>query len=327
MKSNPALVMASFVLGSALVVAQAGGQAPAPAAPLPPETTAPDVPGVVKGGTRVQLVKAGFNGTEGPIALPDGSLVFTELNLNRLTKIDKDGQTSTYVEDTKRTTGLGYDPKGRLIGSSQEGFILLLAPTRAVLADTFEGQPLSRPNDVAVDKKGGVYFSNQVVPMDTQPPSRARKPAIFYLKPDGQLVMASETVERPNGVTLTKDEKTLFATNREFLVAFDVQPDGSLRNQRNFAELVGLSKAPDGTPMGGADGIIMDDADRLYASTGPGVQIFSRQGKHLGTIPIPLPPQNIAFAGADRKTLYAVGRGAVYKIAMLAQGNKERGGR
>jgi gluconolactonase len=139
--------------------------------------------------------------------------------------------------------------------------------------------------------------------------------------------MATDGVERPNGVTLSKNEKILYATNREFLMAFDVQPDGSLRNPRTFVELVGLTKAPDGTPQGGADGLIIDDAGRLYAATGPGVQVFSPQGKHLGTIPIPLAPQNIAFAGPDSRTLYVVGRGAAYKIAMQAQGIKNRGGR
>lgn len=336
MNSKPALVIASCVLGSALVLAQAGGPAPPPA-----ETVAPDIPGVVKGGTKVQLIKAGFQGTEGPVAMPDGSLVFTEQNVNRLVKIDKDDKISTYVEDTKRTVGLGYDSKGRLLGAAQEGYILVLAPARAVLADSFGGQRLSRPNDLAIARNGGVYFTDPVpappaqpaavpapgAPPTLPPPPPGRKPAVFYIKPDGQLVMATEGVERPNGVTLSKDEKTLYVTNREFIAAFDVQPDGRLRNQRTFVELVGLSKAPDGTPLGGADGIIIDDAGRLYASTGPGVQIFSPEGKHLGTIPIPLAPQNIAFAGADGKTLYVVGRGAAYKVAMLTQGIKSRGGR
>lgn len=335
MNSKPALGIALCVLGSALVLAQAGGQSPPPA-----DTTAPDIPGVVKGGAKVQLIKAGFQGTEGPIAMPDGSLLFTEQNVNRLVKIDKDDKISTYVDDTKRTVGLGYDPKGRLIGAAQEGYILVLAPARAVLAEQFAGQRLSRPNDLVIDRKGGIYFTDPIptaaqlaavpapgAPPPLPPPPPGRKPAVFYIKPDAQLVMATDAVERPNGVTLSKDEKTLFVTNREFIVAFDVQPDGSLRNQRTFVELVGLSKAPDGTPVGGADGIIIDDADRLYAATGPGVQVFSRQGKHLGTIPIPLAPQNIAFAGADRKTLYAVGRGAAYKVAMQAQGIKDRAGR
>jgi gluconolactonase len=72
--------------------------------------------------------------------------------------------------------------------------------------------------------------------------------------------------------------------------------------------------------MGGADGLAVDAAGRLYAATGVGVQVFSPQGQHLGTIPTPMGAQSIAFAGPDKRTLYVVGRGAVWKVAMLAQG-------
>jgi len=322
MKRNAAFVVAWCLSGLALALGQAGGQNPTPVV-----TTAPDIPGVVKAGTRVQLIKAGFQGTEAPIAAPDGSVLFTEYNLNRIVKIDKDDKISTYIEDTKRTVGLGYDPKGRLIGAAQEGYILVLAPTRSVLADSFGGQRLSAPNDLVVDKKGGVYFTDPIenrAPPPSPPAPPGRKPAIFYIKPDGQVVMATGEVERPNGVILSKDEKTLYATNREFLLAFDVQSDGSLLNKRTFANLVGLSTGPDGAPVGGGDGLIIDDAGRVYTATGPGVQVFSPRGEHLGTIPIPLAPQNIAFGGPGRKTLYVVGRGAAYKIEMLAVGLKTR---
>jgi gluconolactonase len=313
------------------------GQAPGGQTPAPTDTTAPDIPGVVKGGTKVHIIKTGLQGTEAPIANPDGTILFTEQNANRITKIDKDDNFSTYVEDTKRTVGLGYDKNGRLIGASQEGAILVLAPTRAVLADTYNGQHLARPNDLTIDKKGGVYFSDPVPAPAAQPaaapapgalpplppPPPGRKSELLYIQPDGKVVLAND-VERPNGVILSKDEKTLYATNREFLLAFDVQPDGSLHNRRTFANLVGLSNGPDGQPVGGGDGLIIDDAGRLYTCTGTGVQVFSPQGKYLGTIPTPLPPQNIAFGGPEKKTLYIVGRGVASKLPMEAKGLSTR---
>src|SRR5829696_2513544 len=79
----------------------------------PTETVAPDIPGVVKGGTKVQVIKFGFQGTEGPIGLPDGSLIFTETQANRITRIDKDtNATSTFLENTNGSNGLGWDVKG-----------------------------------------------------------------------------------------------------------------------------------------------------------------------------------------------------------------------
>jgi gluconolactonase len=96
-------------------------------------------------------------------------------------------------------------------------------------------------------------------------------------------------------------------------IAAFVQPDGTLRNFRTFAKLAG----------GNADSMCIDAAGRLYVAAG-GVQVFSPEGQHLGTIPTPLRPQAPAFAGPDKKTLYVVGDGAVYKIAMIAQGVQGR---
>jgi gluconolactonase len=318
MKSKAALLMVWCLLGSA----PASSQAPPAIVKSPPDTTAPDIPGVVAGGTKVQLIRDLFQSTEGPIAMADGSLLFTEQDAGdgKLIKIDNEGNISTYLENTNRTIGLAYDPKGRLIGTqSREPRVGVLAPTRSVLADQFGGQPLVFPNDLVADKKGGVYFTDQVNSR-FRPPPPGRKPLLFYIRPDGQIIKLTEEVTSPNGVMLSPDEKTLYATNGSVIVAFDVQPDGTVRNFRTFATLVGLPRNEAGVVTGGADGVAIDAAGRFYAATGVGVQVFSLQGQHLGTIPVPLPPQAIAFAGPDKKTLYVVGRGAVYKVRMLAQG-------
>jgi hypothetical protein len=80
----------------------------------PPDTTAPDIPGVVRGGTKVQLIRDLFHSTEGPIAMPDGSVLFTEQDAGdgQLVKIDKDDKVSVFLTNTNRTIGLAYDTKG-----------------------------------------------------------------------------------------------------------------------------------------------------------------------------------------------------------------------
>ena len=112
---------------------------------------------------------------------------------------------------------------------------------------------------------------------------------------------------------LSPDEKTLYATNGPNIMAFDVQPDGSVKNKRVFV-------------VSGGDGLAMDNAGRLYAAAAGvgGVRVFSPQGKDPGTIPSGTPPQSVGFAGADKKTLYIVGRGALYKTRMVAEGIKSR---
>ena len=319
MARSAAFVLIIAALVSATLSSQgqtAYPRLPAPPVKSPPDTTAPDIPGVVRGGTKVQLVRDLFHSTEGPIAMPDGSLLFTEQDAGdgQLVRIDKDDTISTFVDNTNRTIGLAYDPKGRLIGTqSNIPRVAVLHPTRMTLAEQFEGVPLVAPNDLVADKKGGIYFTDPLGSRFRPTPVGRTKPLLFYIRPDGKLMKASEEVERPNGITLSPDEKILYAANGPTIAAFDVQPDGTLRNFRTFATLVG----------GNADSMCVDAAGRLYVAAG-GVQVFNPQGQHLGTIPTPLSPQAPAFAGADKKTLYVVGSGAVYKIAMIAQGVQGR---
>jgi gluconolactonase len=302
------------------------GQAP-PQPPAPTETVAPNIPGVVAGGAKVQLIRDGFQSTEGPIGLADGSVIFTDREANRIVKIDQDGNVSSYMENTAGTNSLALDSKGRLIAVQwTKPQVAVISPTQTVLADHFDGQPFMRPNDLVVDKKGGVYFSDSGVnPPQGQP--MAGKLALYYVSPSGKILMVSESVPRPNGLTLSPDEKILYAANvaGDSLIAFDVQPEGTLTNQRAFGKLE-TRPGPDGRPgtAAGTDGLAIDADGRVYAATTVGVQVLSPEGRHLGTIPVPRPPQNLAFAGPGKKTLYIVGRGAAYKLSMQAQGYQNR---
>ena len=303
---------------------QAAGQAPGQAQPQAPptDTEAPDIPGVVKGGTKVQVIKDGFRDTEGPIALPDGSLIFTETGASRITKIDKDGNASTFLENTNGSNGLAFDSKGRLIsvqttpGSMKVG-VIYPKGSETVLTDNFEGKPYNRPNDLVVDKKGGVYFTDFAfaAPAPGSPPA-----AVYYIPPGGKPIKVADD-PRPNGIQLSPDEKVLYVnTNGEYLLALDVQKDGTLKNPRNFGKYEGIPQGQ--TPRG--DGLAVDSQGRVYAVTIVGVQVFSPKGQYLGTIPVSRVPQNLAFAGPDKKTLYIVGRGVAFKVQMLAQGYKGR---
>ena len=316
-----------FAFLMAFGAARARGQAPAPAAaPQPPavDTIAPDIPGVVAGGTKVQVIKDGFDGTEGPITLPDGSLIFTETTGNRITRIDKDGKTSTFLENTNGANGLAFDSKGRLISVQtvkMQVSVIYPKGSEKLLTDNYQGTPYVRPNDLVVDKKGGVYFSDAGFNPDQNPPPPPMPLAVYYITPAGKTIRVADGIERPNGVQLSPDEKTLYVnnTNGEYLLAFDIQPDGTLRNRRNFAKYDGVTRTPERITSG-ADGLAIDSQGRVYVCTQVGIQVFSPKGQHLGTIPLSRGPQNMAFAGPDKKTLYIVGRGAAFKIQLLAQG-------
>lgn len=309
-------------------VALAGAQPAAP--PAPTATTTPAIPDVVAAGTTVEVIKSGFTGTEGPVGLPDGSLIFTETQANRITRIDKDtNATSTFLEATNGSNGLGFDGKGRLLsvqtvpGQTRIGVIY---PKSAVttLTDNFDGKPYGRPNDLVVAGNGGVYFSEpgpNAVP-GQPPPTPPLTPAVYYVSPAGRVSRVAEGIERPNGVMLSPDEKTLYVNNTsgEYVLAYEVKADGTLGARRNFAKYSKVTTTPAGGVTSGADGLAVDAQGRLYCASAAGVEVFSPQGQLLGVIPVSLPPQNIAFAGADKKTLYIVGRGSAFKVRLLAAG-------
>ena len=129
-----------------------------PAPPVAAETTATAIPGVIAAGTKIEVIKSGFTGTEGPIGLPDGSLIFTETQANRITKIDKDNNTSTFLQNTNGSNGLAFDSKGRLISvqtTPGKALIGVIYPKgqEATLSDNYDGKPYGRPNDLVVDTK------------------------------------------------------------------------------------------------------------------------------------------------------------------------------
>lgn len=304
-------VLSVVTWGTALVQGQEGKGGP-PALKPATETVAPEIPGVVVGGTKVVVIKNGFDNTEGPVALPDGSLIFTETRASRITRIDKDNNISTFLENSNRSNGLGFDSKGRLI-SVQGNSVGIVYPkgSEAVLAGPYE----TRPNDLVVSKNDHIYF--------TLPSNKP--PAVFHIAPGGKPELAAEAPS-PHGVQLSPDEKTLYVadSHSDALVAFDVKPDGTLANRRTFGNYVGVTRGDNGFFNSNADGIAVDSESRIYVGTLQGVQVLSPKGENLGLIPVSQRPQNLAFAGPDKRTLYIAGQGAMYSVKMLAQGYKGR---
>lgn len=287
----------------------------------------PAIPGVVAADTRVEVVREGFEGTEGPVALPDGSLLFTENRADRIVKIAANGATSTYLEKTGGANALALNAKGDLFAvQTAPSGIAVLSPKPKLLAATYEGKPLNRPNDFALARTGDIYFSDPVAnqPGGAQAPAAAvavAKSGFYWLDRRGKLHLVADDIRRPNGVALSPDEKTVYVANTagESLVAFTARPDGSLGDRRDFARLAGFKQDGNG-PSSGADGIVVDEGGRVFVATNAGVEVFSPQGDALGVIALPKKPQNLAFGGKDHAQLYAVGRGSVYRIATLTHG-------
>ena len=313
------------------------------AAPSPVAVgTASDIPGVVKGGTTIERILTGFNGLDDPIGLVDGTLVFSEPGARRIHRLERGNQLSVLVAESNESHGVTQDPKGRLIsaqawdGSTRIG-VIHPPGSAAVLADRFEGQPFSRPNDLIVASNGGVYFTDPGLTAQQAEALRKRyggKPlpprlpaAVYYVPPGGMPIRIEDKMIRPNGIQLSRDEKTLYISdsNGVHVIAWEIQPDGRVRNRRDFGMLEGRSNRDNG--LGGvktfADGMTIDNEGRLYVTTGGGIEVLSPEGRHVGTIPVRCPPadcQNLAFSGPEKRTLYVAGAGSLYRIEMIARG-------
>ena len=186
-----------------------------------------------------------------------------------------------------------------------------LEPERKILTNTFNGEPLECVggvmNDLTVDAKGGVYFSISGT-------------GVFYADAQGNTSTYGD-VPGANGIILSADEQTLYATNGGTVVAFDVEADGSLTKQRDFGQLQGGQ---------GGDGSAIDSEGRLYVATGRSADVFAPDGTFLGSIPGPEGMHGVAFGGKDKKTLYGIvfygswgtqaARNAIVAIDTIAQG-------
>jgi gluconolactonase len=315
------------VLTSAIALSaqQRGGQ------PQPPrEVAVSGLPGVVAAGAMWTIVWQGTDNADGLVGTDDGGVLFAQEQPNRISKIERDGRVSVFLTDTHGAGALSVDGAGRVLAvqrtctdpgrsaaagpCNEPTALAVLAPVRKTLADSTDGKPLGRLNDLVAAKNGSVYFSSG---------------GAYRLDPAGHVTSLGDDI-RANGIILNRDERVLYVTNGSTIIAFDVQPDGSTSRRREFAALA----------AGGAgDGMAIDAEGRLYVTSAPGVQVFAGDGAYVGLIPTPRAVISVAFGGDRKSSLYVVGSGAtvdgkefetppgvrnnaktIYRLPMLAAG-------
>ena len=150
------------------------------------------------------------------------------------------------------------------------------------LTSSFDGKPYIRPNDIVVDKKGGVYFTDCYQIGATRSPNDLPQ-AVYYITPDKKTIRVADDIRRPNGIVLSPDEKTLYVNDWDSpnLVSYEVQGDGTLKNRKNFGTF-DVKQETDHGLVSGADGLCIDGAGNTFATTPAGVQVFDAKGEHLG---------------------------------------------
>jgi gluconolactonase len=276
------------------------------------------IPGVVAPGDTPQLVQEGFTFLEGPVGTADGGLFFSDIRVNKTYRLDPGGKISVIRENTNGTNGLALTKNGDLVGAEGDGHRISQRNrdgSVVVLTAGFHGMPFLAPNDLIIDAKGGIYFTDP----GPRPVVPGRPTYVFYL-PAGakEPLQVDGTIARPNGLVLTMDGRTLIVddTIGPNVFEFDIDANGMLRNKRVFAQLHDLKAGEES----GADGMAIDRQDRVYVTTVSGVQVFDKQGRYLGTIKAGRQAANAAFAGPGKRVLYLTAREGLYRINTLTQG-------
>ena len=261
------------------------------------------IPNVVATGAEWQLIWADFFTADGIVGTPDGGVIFAQEQSDRIVKLDANHVEHTLIANTRGAGSVSLDAEGRLFavqrtcteplnpflpGCDELTNIMQFAPERRVLATSFaDGRTLGRLNDLIADGRGGAYFTVG---------------GAYHVSAAGKVSVVEENDLRSNGIMLSRDGGTLYVTNRTVVLAFDVRPDGTTRNRRDFSSLDGDD---------GADGMAIDADGRLYVTGNAGVHVISEQGDYLGLIPTPRRPITLAFSGPAKGTLYVPQMGAV----------------
>lgn len=283
---------------------------------------------------KIYKLAEGFKFTEGPVWTKDG-LLFSDPNANTIYKYSKDGKLSVFKTPSgysgadvgeygqPGSNGLTLDAEGNL-SVNQHGnrrtVRLEKDGSETVLADKFEGKRLNSPNDLVYRSDGTLFF--------TDPPfglpkffDDARKELNFsgvYSIYKGKLQLLTKEFSGPNGIALSPDEKYLYVGNwdekKKTVYRFEVQTDGTLENGKLFFDFTKFQGED------AIDGIKVDLQGNLYVSAPGGLQILSKEGKHLGTIVVPQHVHNMAWGDDDGKTLYLCARTGLYKMRFNVEG-------
>jgi gluconolactonase len=255
------------------------------------------------------LVRDGFTFPEGPIWDPARqALFFTDIDGDKLYRYEPPSTFDVVLDKTGFANGLAIDNAGRLLvaGFGARNVWRMSGTDIEPIADNFQGLKLNSPDDLVARSDGTIYFTDPTYGIDgTNGPTGKQEldfMGVFRVAPSGALFLEDSTVNNPNGLSLSPDEKTLFVsyTTKSEVIAFDIAQDGSLGGRRSFARGLVIP-----------DGMTIDSGGNVYVAIYSGIAVLAPNGALLGTIPVPLWASNCAFGGADQRTLFITARSAV----------------
>lgn len=334
----------------------AAGAADIQSTPVKVDRRDPAIDKIIPAGATLERVASGFKWLEGPVWIK-GSLYFAEIPSDSIRKWTPGAGVSIFLQPSgylgplpyggpeSGSNGMTLDARGRLTaaGHAQRDIFRLESlnakATRTILADTYQGKRLNSPNDLAYKSDGSLYFSDPPYGLrtqkDTDPEKQLKINGVYRIAhaldhkpgapPDhAALQLLVSDLPRPNGIAFSPDEKYLYVSNSEpkrFWMRYTVKPDGSLADGKVFYDV------SDDKRRGAPDGMKLDANGNIYSAGPGGIWIISPAGKPLGVILVPENTSNVAWGGADRKTLYITATGNIYRIRLNVAGAPMIGGK
>ncbi|MSQ07665.1 MAG: SMP-30/gluconolactonase/LRE family protein [Dehalococcoidia bacterium] len=291
---------------------------------MPIEKVAPGLDHIVSTRQQIKELGKGFGGQAGPAEGPlwwaeDSCLLFSDIGNNRRMKWSAQGGITLVKEPTNFANGLTRDAQGRLL-ACEHGTrrVTRQEPDGSitVVANSYRGRRLNRPNDVVCKSDGSIYFSDPGYPT---PGLDLDYNGVYQVTPDlATITLISWDFTRPNGLAFSPDEKFLYIndTRRRHIRAFELEPNGMplLATDRVFCDL-------NGERPGNPDGMKVDVEGNVYCGGAGGIWVMDSLGSHLGTIVHGAPATtNMAFGGANWQTLFFTTRNTLGSIDLNIPG-------
>lgn len=269
---------------------------------------------LVAPGAVVEKLADGFKFTEGPAADAAGNVFFTDQPNNKIFKWSVDNQLAVFHNSPQRANGLFFDLNGDLLACADLYFKLVAIDKQGnikVLVDNYNGKNLNAPNDLWVDPKGGIYFTDPYYQRDywERTQSEIDGECVYYLKPDRKtLIRVINDFVKPNGVIGSPDGTYLYVADigDSKTYSYTINEDGTLADKKLLA--------PEGS-----DGMTIDNLGNVYL-TNRAVSVFAADGTKIGEIKTPQRPANVCFGGKNNDTLFITARTSLYAIKMRVKG-------
>jgi gluconolactonase len=271
--------------------------------------------GLFEKGAKPKLISSRFSFTEGPAVDQKGNIFFTDQPNNEIWEYSADGKLSVFLEHASRSNGMYFDARGNLISCADEHEQLIsIDPKKkiTVLVDDFQGKKLNGPNDVWVNRNGGIYFTDPYYQRDywaRKKPDLAGQDVYYLPAGSKSPVVVADNLKQPNGIVGTPDGKYLFvadiAANKTY--KYTIDPNGTLSNRILFCNQ-------------GSDGMTLDQVGNVYL-TGKGITVYDTDGRKIAHIDIPEPwTANLCFGGKKKDDLFITASKSIYILHMRVKG-------